>query len=186
MQKLHRSTSKRQRDRIHLWKHRCKKTPPGNQWLFHDIYKNFEYFSLLIQHENANRCKRCTGLLQSVKGTASTFENNAAKRHPQGTNDFSMIFIRISNLHLYLFNLKRQTNVKVAQVYFKASKEPHPPLKTMKRTNDFSMICIRISYFKALRHRIHLWKHWCKKTSPGNQWLFHDIYKKFEPFSLLI
>ena len=133
MQKLHRSTSKRQRDRIHLWKHRCKKTPPGNQWLFHDIYKIFEYFVLLIQLENANQWTRCTGLLQSVKGAAILFENKGAKRHPLGTNDLSMIFIRISNLLLYLFNLKRQINVKAVQNYFKASKGPHPPLETMKQ-----------------------------------------------------
>jgi len=44
-----------------------------------------------------------------------------------------MIFIRISNLFLYLFNMKRQTNVKAVQVYFKASKGPHPPLETMKQ-----------------------------------------------------
>ena len=44
-----------------------------------------------------------------------------------------MTCIRISNLLLYLLNLKRQTNVKAAQVYFKASKGPHPPLKTMKQ-----------------------------------------------------
>jgi len=100
-------------------------------------------------------------------GSASSFENTGAKRHPQGTNDFSMIFIRISNLFLYLFNLEMQTDAKAAQVYFKASKGPHLPLKTLvllqsvkgtaspfentgaKRhpqgTNDFSMIFKRIS-----------------------------------------
>jgi len=41
-----------------------------------------------------------------------------------------MIFIRISNLFPYLFNLKVQTNVKAAQVCFKALKGPYSPLKT--------------------------------------------------------
>ena len=84
-----------------------------------------------IHFENTGAKRHPQGrTLTLAASRASTFENTGAKRHPQGTNDFSMTCIRISNLFPYLFNLKMQTNAKAAQVYFKASKGPHPRVKT--------------------------------------------------------
>ena len=46
-------------------------------------------------------------------------------------NDFSIIFTRMLHHFAYFFNPKMQTNAKAAQPCFKASKGPHPPLKTL-------------------------------------------------------